>query len=86
MWAGDVVGPAFPEVPVGTDNLLGLEVMGAETAAFNFAANLWSLHYLRLTNQIQPGITYEVSGGDALVGSSVRWLPLGIAYTRAHAC
>ncbi|XP_069981512.1 CD109 antigen [Penaeus vannamei] len=57
---GDVVGPAFPEVPVGTDNLLGLEVMGAETAAFNFAANLWSLHYLRLTNQIQPGITYEV--------------------------
>lgn len=63
MSAGDVVGPAFPEVPVGTDNLLGLEVMGAETAAFNFAANLWSLHYLRLTNQIQPGITYEVSCG-----------------------
>ncbi|KAG7158739.1 C-type lectin-like 8, partial [Homarus americanus] len=57
---GDVVGPAFPEVPVGSDSLLGLEVMGAETAAFNFASNLWSLHYLRLTNQIKPGIVYQV--------------------------
>ncbi|XP_068231654.1 CD109 antigen-like [Palaemon carinicauda] len=57
---GDVVGPAFPEIPVGSDSLLGLEMMGAETAAFNFAANLWSLHYLRLTNQIEPGLTYKV--------------------------
>ncbi|KAK8743670.1 hypothetical protein OTU49_001200, partial [Cherax quadricarinatus] len=57
---GDVVGPAFPEVPVGSDTLLGLEVMGAETAAFNFAANLWTLHYLRLTNQIKPGLAYQV--------------------------
>lgn len=57
---GDVVGPAFPEIPVGSDTLLGLEVMGAETAAFNFAANLWTLHYLRLTNQIKPELTYQV--------------------------
>nr|XP_045602144.1 CD109 antigen-like [Procambarus clarkii] len=57
---GDVVGPAFPEVPVGSTSLLGMEVMGAETTAYNFAANLLTLHYLRLTNQIKPGLTYQV--------------------------
>ncbi|XP_076035144.1 CD109 antigen-like [Oratosquilla oratoria] len=57
---GDVVGPAFPEIPVGTSSLLGLEVMGAETAAYNFAANIWTLHYLRLTNQLEKQLLYNV--------------------------
>ncbi|XP_069194402.1 CD109 antigen isoform X2 [Procambarus clarkii] len=57
---GDVVGPAFPQVPVGSSSMLGLEVMGAEITAYNFAANLLTLHYLRLTNQIKPGLTYQV--------------------------
>ncbi|KAK8743475.1 hypothetical protein OTU49_001098 [Cherax quadricarinatus] len=57
---GDVVGPAFPEMPVGSDSLLGLEVMGAETSAFNFAANIWTLHYLRLSNQLIQGLSYQV--------------------------
>ncbi|XP_045132663.1 CD109 antigen-like [Portunus trituberculatus] len=57
---GDVVGPAFPEVPVNSASLLGLEMTGAETAAYNFAANLWTLHYLRLTNQLQSSLTYRV--------------------------
>ena len=58
---GDVVGPVFPEVPVGAASLLGMEVISADGAAFDFAANLYSLHYLRLTNQIKPGLTYDVS-------------------------
>lgn len=57
---GDVVGPAFPEIPVSSASLLGLEMMSAETAAYNFGANLWTLHYLRLTNQLQPSQTYQV--------------------------
>ncbi|XP_050702984.1 LOW QUALITY PROTEIN: CD109 antigen-like [Eriocheir sinensis] len=57
---GDVVGPAFPNVPVDSASLLGLDMMGAETAAYNFAANLWTLHYLRLTNQLEGSLTYQV--------------------------
>ncbi|KAF2360648.1 Alpha-macroglobulin receptor-binding [Trinorchestia longiramus] len=57
---GDVVGPSFPEIPVNAECLLGMELMGAETEAYNFAANLWSLHYLRLTNQLPYGMTRKV--------------------------
>ena len=55
-----MVGPAFPEIPVTTDCMLGIELMGAEVDAYNFAANLWSLHYLRLTNQLTSGKQYKV--------------------------
>ncbi|KAB7495813.1 Antigen, partial [Armadillidium nasatum] len=57
---GDVVGPAFPEIPVDEDLFLGFGVMGAETTAYNFAVNVWTLHYLRLTNQLNEETTYKV--------------------------
>ena len=55
------MGPAFPEIPVGTESLLGLELMGAEVDAYNFAANLWTLHYLRLTNQLTMEVEFKVT-------------------------
>lgn len=58
---GDVVGPAFPEIPVSTNCLLGMELMGADADAYNFAANLWSLHYLRLTNQLSTEKEFKVN-------------------------
>ncbi|KAK4320554.1 hypothetical protein Pmani_008591 [Petrolisthes manimaculis] len=58
--SGDVVGPAFPTVPVGADSLLHLDVMGAEATSFDFAANMWTLHYLRLTNQLDSSLKFEV--------------------------
>ncbi|XP_047740620.1 CD109 antigen [Hyalella azteca] len=63
---GDVVGPSFPEIPVTTDIMLGMELMGAEAEAYNFAANLWSLHYLRLTNQLDSSMTYKVLNAVAV--------------------
>nr|BAR45625.1 macroglobulin complement-related 1 [Scolopendra japonica] len=56
---GDVFGPAFPKMPVTTNILLRKPDRAAEMQAFNFAANLWSLHYLRLTNQLKLTETKE---------------------------
>ncbi|CAL4102803.1 unnamed protein product [Meganyctiphanes norvegica] len=50
---GDVVGPTFPNGgPVDTVQMLRKELRGTEASVFNFGANLWTLHYLRLTNQL----------------------------------
>ncbi|XP_068210039.1 CD109 antigen-like [Palaemon carinicauda] len=50
---GDVVGPRYPyDEPVDSVTLLRKELRGTEPSAFNFGANLWTLHYLRLTNQL----------------------------------
>ncbi|KAK3858623.1 hypothetical protein Pcinc_035182 [Petrolisthes cinctipes] len=50
---GDVVGPSFPYGgPVDSMQMLRKELRGTEASAFNFGANLWTLHYLRLTNQL----------------------------------
>ncbi|CAL4077776.1 unnamed protein product, partial [Meganyctiphanes norvegica] len=58
---GDVLGPAFPSIPVNSAELLGLEAVGtSDYHAYNFAANLWTLHYLRLTNQLDKKTQYEV--------------------------
>lgn len=32
--------------------MLRKELRGTEASTFNFGANLWTLHYLRLTNQL----------------------------------
>ncbi|ROT83360.1 hypothetical protein C7M84_023454 [Penaeus vannamei] len=50
---GDVVGPSFPnDEPVDSVQMLRKELRGTEASTFNFGANLWTLHYLRLTNQL----------------------------------
>ncbi|KAK7085756.1 hypothetical protein SK128_008452, partial [Halocaridina rubra] len=50
---GDVVGPSFPnDGPVDSEQMLRKVLRGTEASAFNFGANLWTLHYLRLTNQL----------------------------------
>ncbi|XP_043245415.1 CD109 antigen-like [Amphibalanus amphitrite] len=51
---GDVVGPIFPTGgPVNTSVLLNRRLRSTEASAFDFGANLWSLHYLRLTSQFR---------------------------------
>ncbi|KAK8389963.1 hypothetical protein O3P69_012881 [Scylla paramamosain] len=59
---GDVVGPSFPYgEPVDTMQMLRKELRGTEASTFNFGANLWTLHYLRLTNQLeQTAIAQDV--------------------------
>nr|QOJ54018.1 macroglobulin complement-related 2 [Ixodes ricinus] len=48
---GDVVGPAFPTMPVNATSLLSKPFYCGEQNMFSFAANLYTLLYLRLTNQ-----------------------------------
>lgn len=56
---GDVFGPAFPTMPVTTESLLLKPDRSAEAMAFNFGANLWTLKYLRLTNQLSKQVMRE---------------------------
>lgn len=51
---GDVVGAPFPsETPVGYEALRVAEpVKSSEHIMFDFAYNLFTLHYLRRTNQL----------------------------------
>ncbi|XP_005178924.2 CD109 antigen [Musca domestica] len=48
---GDVVGPIFPTMPVNATSLLYLPMESAEQNAFSFAANMYTLLYMRLINQ-----------------------------------
>ena len=48
---GDVVGPAFPTMPVNATSLLNLPMDSAEQNMFSFAANLYTVKYMRLTTQ-----------------------------------
>ncbi|XP_069938701.1 CD109 antigen [Cherax quadricarinatus] len=58
---GDVVGPSFPnEGPVDTLQMLRKELRGTEPSTFNFGANLWTLHYLRLSNQLDYSEVREI--------------------------
>ena len=50
---GDVFGPVLPSTPVSTDSMLSRSLRGTEAHLFNLATTSWSLHYLRLTNQLQ---------------------------------
>lgn len=56
---GDVFGPIFPASPVSTESYLGRSLRGTEAHLFNLASTAWSLHYLRLTNQLQPEVLYR---------------------------
>lgn len=48
---GDYVGAVFPTMPVNSTSLLKLPAWCGEQNMFNFAANLYTLIYLRLTGQ-----------------------------------
>lgn len=48
---GDVVGPIFPTMPVNATSLLHLPMESAEQNMFSFAANLYTIMYMRLINQ-----------------------------------
>jgi CD109 antigen len=54
-----VFGPVFPSTPITTDSLLGRSLRGTEATLFNLATTLWSLHYLRLTNQLESAVLYS---------------------------
>ncbi|KAF8787021.1 CD109 antigen-like [Argiope bruennichi] len=53
---GDVVGPAFATMPVNASTLLRKPSWCGEQNMYNFAANLYTLLYLRLTGQRQSEI------------------------------
>ena len=56
---GDVFGPVFPSSPITTESLLSRSLRGTEANLFNFATTMWSLHYLRLTNQLESDVLYS---------------------------
>ena len=55
-YVGDVVGPAFPYMPVNSTNLLRLPGGSGENNMFNFAINLQTIKYMRITNQRRPDL------------------------------
>ncbi len=56
---GDVFGPVFPSSPVSTESFLNRPLRGTEAHLFNLATTSWSLHYLRLTNQLTTDVLYN---------------------------
>lgn len=48
---GDVVGPIFPTMPVNATSLIELPMDSAEQNMFSFAANFYTVMYMRLINQ-----------------------------------
>ncbi|XP_045471389.1 CD109 antigen [Harmonia axyridis] len=48
---GDVVGPIFPTMPVNATSLLHLPMDSAEQNIFSFAANMYTILYMRYTQQ-----------------------------------
>ncbi|XP_037909514.1 CD109 antigen [Hermetia illucens] len=48
---GDVVGPIFPTMPVNATSLLYLPMDSAEQNIYSFAANLYTILYMRRINQ-----------------------------------
>ncbi len=48
---GDVVGPSFPTMPMNASSMLRKPFDCAEQNMFNFAVNIYTLLYLRLTGQ-----------------------------------
>jgi hypothetical protein len=56
---GDVVGPIFPTMPVNASSLLNLPMESAEQNMFSFAANLYTVMYMRLINQRNRSVEKE---------------------------
>jgi hypothetical protein len=59
--SGDVVGPAFPnDEPVDSGVLLERPSRTTDQLVYDFAANIWTLKYLRLTNQFDWALAKKV--------------------------
>ena len=56
---GDVFGPVFPSTHITTDSMLSRSLRGTEANLYNLATTSWSLHYLRLTNQLVSDVLYN---------------------------
>jgi len=50
---GDVLGPIFPSIPIEIEELTGIPGVSTADRVFYLSMTVWSLHYLRLTNQLQ---------------------------------
>jgi hypothetical protein len=57
---GDILGPIFPSLPLEVEALTGIPGMGTANRLFYLSINLWSLHYLRLTNQLEMSVARKV--------------------------
>ena len=57
---GDLIGPVFPEIPLTTISLVDRHLKGTEARASELGANVWTLHYLRLTNRLRREKLREV--------------------------
>ena len=67
---GDVVGASFPYCGVDSYAMVRKELRGTEASTFNFGANRWTLHYLRLTNS-----STTASGRTSSTASTSNWRP-----------
>lgn len=56
---GDVVGPAFPTIPMNASSLLRKPFDCGEQNMFNFAINMYTLFYMRMTGQRSSAVEKE---------------------------
>lgn len=57
---GDVIGPAFPTIPMNATSMLRKPFDASEPSMFSFAVNVYTLLYLRYTGQRKPNLEKEV--------------------------
>ncbi|CAG0890979.1 unnamed protein product [Darwinula stevensoni] len=58
---GDVVAPAFPQIPMNVEAAFPIyHWLSADSSVYDFGSNLWTLHYLRLTNQLKLSTSKKV--------------------------
>lgn len=76
---GDIIGPVFSTTPITTDSALRRTAKGTDARVFELAANIWTLHYLRLTNQLEPSKLKEVLEECNAIMANImrRYNPLG---------
>ncbi|OXA61880.1 Complement C3 [Folsomia candida] len=58
--SGDIIGPLPNSLPCTMSNLMGKDGKGTADRLFELSANIWALHYLRLTNQLTTSISRPV--------------------------
>ncbi|XP_043206412.1 CD109 antigen-like [Amphibalanus amphitrite] len=58
--SGDVIGPIFPSNSMNTGSVFGKPLKSLDGSVFNLAYNAWSLHYMRLTNQLPRSFLRQV--------------------------
>lgn len=54
-----IIGPGSSEIPRTLRSVLEREGKGAETSLFELSVNVWTLHYFRLTNQLEHDVLKE---------------------------